>query len=85
MCLSAFVTRIYGTHQIRTRHLDENVTDADPKKISNKEYTGIMSQYGSNQYSSRGELWDRDIKNQEKFLEEKRIKWIYLSFCIPIT
>ena len=38
-----------------------------------------MSFYGSNQYSSRGEMWDRNMKQRDEKLEEKESQ---LDICL---
>ena len=42
-----------------------------PKQSFTKDCREIMSLYGSNQYSSRGKFWDRNMKQSRQILEEK--------------
>ena len=65
-----FYTR-YINSTIRTKYLDDKGTGLKPKQIFPESYTETMCRYGSNEYSSRGKMWYKDMKNHNKILEEK--------------
>ena len=61
----------YIKSEIRAKYLDDDGTSMKPKQYFTKKWIGRMSQYGSNNYSSRGKRWYRNMKNRDKMLEEK--------------
>ena len=75
----------YINSKSRTKHFDGDGTGVKPKQIFSKSYTEKMCQYGSNQYSSKGKMWDRDIKNNNKILEEKENQLDIFIFLDPNT
>ena len=54
-----------------TTYLDEDGRDMKPKQFLSKSHIGRIIIDGSNQYSSRGKMWYRDMKKPRQNFERK--------------
>ena len=72
---------IYIKSQVRTKYLNDDGTYLKPKQYFFKEYIGRMSRYLINQYSSRGKMWDRNMKKPRQiiWIKRKPTGYIYLT------
>ena len=48
-----------------TKYLDDDGTGVKPRQFFSRTLRGEICWYGSNHYSSRGKMWDRNMKNLE--------------------